>query len=82
MICGHIHTPADKKIGDFRYLNSGDWVESLSAIVEHFDGTMELIYFQDFVIDYPMKEDGLDEEAGEDALDLTCIGVLAELRQA
>ena len=59
-------------------MNSGDWVESLSAIVEHFDGTMELVYFHNFVIDYPMKEDELDEEADEDALDLTCIGVLAE----
>lgn len=78
VICGHIHTPADKKIGDFRYLNSGDWVESLSAIVEHFDGTMELVYFHDFIVDYPMKSDALDEEADEDALDLTRIGVMAE----
>ena len=81
VICGHIHTPADKKIGDFRYLNSGDWVESLSAIVEHFDGTMELVYFHDFVIDYPIKQDALSEEADEDDLDLKRIGVLASWRK-
>jgi len=46
IICGHIHTPADKKIGEFRYLNSGDWVESNTAIVEHFEGDLEVVdYF-------------------------------------
>ncbi|MEM9026021.1 MAG: UDP-2,3-diacylglucosamine diphosphatase, partial [Verrucomicrobiota bacterium] len=28
IICGHIHTPANKQVGDVHYLNSGDWVES------------------------------------------------------
>jgi UDP-2,3-diacylglucosamine pyrophosphatase LpxH len=32
VICGHIHQPADRMIGDKRYLNSGDWVENMSAI--------------------------------------------------
>ncbi len=45
VICGHIHMPADKKIGNIHYLNSGDWIESLTAIVEHQDGTFELIGF-------------------------------------
>jgi UDP-2,3-diacylglucosamine pyrophosphatase LpxH/glycosyltransferase involved in cell wall biosynthesis len=49
IICGHIHTPADKQVGDVHYLNSGDWVESLSAIIEHHDGRMELVYYQDFM---------------------------------
>ena len=35
-------------IGDIHYLNSGDWVESLTAIVEHFDGHFELIDFKQF----------------------------------
>lgn len=55
VICGHIHTPADKQIGKLHYLNSGDWVESLSAIVEDHDGRFELIHFKDFVENYPMK---------------------------
>lgn len=50
IICGHIHTPEDKKVGEIHYLNSGDWVESLTAIVEHQDGRMELIYYKDFLI--------------------------------
>ncbi|MFR9580559.1 MAG: UDP-2,3-diacylglucosamine diphosphatase [Rikenellaceae bacterium] len=38
VICGHIHHPDIKQYGDVRYLNSGDWVESLSALTEDFDG--------------------------------------------
>jgi len=49
IICGHIHTPEDRQIGDVHYLNSGDWVESLSAIVEHLDGRFELIRYEDFL---------------------------------
>jgi UDP-2,3-diacylglucosamine pyrophosphatase LpxH/glycosyltransferase involved in cell wall biosynthesis len=48
IICGHIHTPEDKQVGDIHYLNSGDWVESLTAIIEHHDGRMELVKYADF----------------------------------
>jgi UDP-2,3-diacylglucosamine pyrophosphatase LpxH len=48
IICGHIHTPADKMIDGIHYLNSGDWVESLTAIGETYDGRFELIEFEDF----------------------------------
>lgn len=48
IICGHIHTPADKMIGDIHYLNSGDWVESMTAIVEHLDRSFEVINYHDF----------------------------------
>ncbi len=48
VICGHIHTPADKMIGGIHYLNSGDWVESLTAIVEHHDGRFELVTYKEF----------------------------------
>ena len=47
VICGHIHTPAlrDVKDGD-SYFNCGDWVESLTAIVEHSDtGRFELVHY-------------------------------------
>jgi len=49
IICGHIHTPADKQVGAVHYLNSGDWVESLTAIIEHHDGRMELVRHQEFI---------------------------------
>jgi UDP-2,3-diacylglucosamine pyrophosphatase LpxH len=48
VICGHIHTPANKWIDGVHYLNSGDWVETLSAIVEHHDGRFELVHYADF----------------------------------
>ncbi len=43
VLCGHIHTAAIRKIDGTEYLNTGDWVESCTALVEHFDGTIELL---------------------------------------
>lgn len=43
VVCGHIHSPMIRKIGDVDYYNCGDWVESCSALVENFDGSMELL---------------------------------------
>ncbi len=48
IICGHIHTPDDKWIDDIHYLNSGDWVESLTALVEYDDGTYAILEYKDF----------------------------------
>jgi len=43
VICGHIHTPAIKRIDGVTYINCGDWVDSCTAIVEHYDGRMRLV---------------------------------------
>ena len=43
VVCGHIHHAEIKTIEGIRYLNTGDWVESCSALVEHFDGRFEII---------------------------------------
>jgi UDP-2,3-diacylglucosamine pyrophosphatase LpxH len=43
VLCGHIHTPAVRQMGDITYYNCGDFVESCSAIVEHEDGRLELL---------------------------------------
>ncbi|HEV7405072.1 MAG TPA: UDP-2,3-diacylglucosamine diphosphatase [Chthoniobacteraceae bacterium] len=43
VLCGHIHSPAIRDIGGVTYYNCGDWVESCSALVEDFDGKIELI---------------------------------------
>ena len=43
VVCGHIHSPIIRTIGSIEYLNSGDWVESNSALVEDFTGRIELI---------------------------------------
>lgn len=45
IICGHVHTPEDKVINGIRYLNSGDWVETKSALVETHKGNWKIIYF-------------------------------------
>ena len=43
IICGHIHHAENRMMNEIRYLNTGDWVESCTAIVEHMDGTLELV---------------------------------------
>jgi UDP-2,3-diacylglucosamine pyrophosphatase LpxH len=62
IMCGHIHTAADKMMGDIHYLNSGDWVESLTAIVEHHDGRFELITWDHFKEMYPLPNEDNDAD--------------------
>ncbi|GGB76676.1 UDP-2,3-diacylglucosamine diphosphatase [Dyadobacter sediminis] len=45
VICGHIHHPAIREIDGIQYMNSGDWVETLSALVEDSDGNWSLLYY-------------------------------------
>lgn len=42
VVCGHLHTPAIIERDGMFYCNTGDWMENCTAIVEHFDGTLEL----------------------------------------
>ncbi len=43
LICGHIHHANSRMIEGIHYLNSGDWVESCTAVAERHDGTLEII---------------------------------------
>ncbi|MBV9509948.1 MAG: UDP-2,3-diacylglucosamine diphosphatase [Caulobacteraceae bacterium] len=43
VICGHIHKAEMREMGGVAYINDGDWVESCTALVEHFDGRMEIL---------------------------------------
>ncbi|HYW03669.1 MAG TPA: UDP-2,3-diacylglucosamine diphosphatase [Gammaproteobacteria bacterium] len=43
VICGHIHCPEHRMIGDVEYCNDGDWVESCTALVEHAGGRLEIL---------------------------------------
>lgn len=52
IICGHIHQPANSIIDGIHYLNSGDWVESMSALLEHEDGTWE-VYMHNHSVELP-----------------------------
>jgi Uncharacterized protein conserved in bacteria len=70
VMCGHIHTAADRMMGDVHYLNSGDWVESLTAIVEHFDGRFELIDFERFRREHPFETDDIGGDEPSDVSDM------------
>jgi UDP-2,3-diacylglucosamine pyrophosphatase LpxH len=61
VLCGHIHHAAIRKMGALDYYNSGDWVESCTALVEHADGRIELL--RDLL---DVSGDSGKEEAGED----------------
>ena len=47
VICGHIHVAAMRERDGITYINCGDWVESCTAVVEHADGRMELVRWND-----------------------------------
>ena len=49
VVCGHIHHAEIRAIGDVLYCNSGDWVESLTALVESDDGTLSVLRWQDVI---------------------------------
>jgi len=43
VVCGHIHHAELRDVDGVLYANDGDWVESLTALVEHRDGRLEII---------------------------------------
>jgi UDP-2,3-diacylglucosamine pyrophosphatase LpxH len=43
VICGHIHHAVIEQFDDITYVNTGDWVESCTAVVENFDGSLEIL---------------------------------------
>ncbi|WP_111308659.1 UDP-2,3-diacylglucosamine diphosphatase [Confluentibacter sediminis] len=65
VVCGHIHQPEIKKIenenGSVTYLNSGDWVENLTAL-EYYNNTWHLYHFRDNIL----VEDETDIETEEE----------------
>lgn len=55
VICGHVHHAERRMIQGIDYCNDGDWVESCTALVEHTDGTLEIL---DWTAE--MKKRGVD----------------------
>ncbi len=47
VICGHIHHAMSRQRNGIHYINTGDWVESCTAVVEHHDGTLEVLYWEE-----------------------------------
>jgi len=46
VVCGHIHKAQIKTIDGIVYCNDGDWVESLSALVETYEGELKIVEWQ------------------------------------
>jgi UDP-2,3-diacylglucosamine pyrophosphatase LpxH len=65
VVCGHIHEPITKTYynpkGSVEYLNSGDWIENLTAL-EYQDKSWKLVYYRDLII----SEDQIPETDSED----------------
>jgi UDP-2,3-diacylglucosamine pyrophosphatase LpxH len=47
VVCGHIHKAEVREINGVLYCNDGDWVESLTALAEDFNGELHLIHWRD-----------------------------------
>ena len=50
VVCGHIHKAEMREVDGILYLNDGDWVESMTALVEHHDGRLEILNWYDAYI--------------------------------
>jgi hypothetical protein len=62
VVCGHIHRAEMREIDGVLYCNDGDWVESLTALVEHRDGRLDLVHWQH---DHKKAPDALPQPATE-----------------
>ena len=51
VVCGHIHHPVIRDVGGITYVNTGDFVESCSAVAEHADGRLEILEWKAAVSD-------------------------------
>jgi len=62
VICGHIHHADIKDIDGITYCNDGDWVESCTALVEHYDGRTEILTWTDMRHLSPLEAYGKAKE--------------------
>ena len=47
VVCGHIHKAEMRDIEGVLYCNDGDWVESLTALVEYMDGRLQILHWKE-----------------------------------
>jgi UDP-2,3-diacylglucosamine pyrophosphatase LpxH len=47
VVCGHIHKAEIRRIGGILYCNDGDWVESLTALVESEQGELSILHWKE-----------------------------------
>ena len=48
VVCGHIHKAELRIIDHITYANDGDWVESMTALIENHDGSLQIIDWNEF----------------------------------
>ncbi|MGF1677922.1 MAG: UDP-2,3-diacylglucosamine diphosphatase [Candidatus Methylacidiphilales bacterium] len=72
VLCGHIHHASMHRIDGINYYNTGDWVESCTAIVEELDGSLKLLTDLNITLHRP-DEVGTKQRKPE--LVLTAVGV-------
>jgi len=70
IICGHIHKPDIRQVNDILYMNSGDWVESMTALVEDHSNNWDLLFF--------LRENSIQiiEEDSDELVDNEAFGVV------
>ena len=51
VLCGHIHQACIRRMRNIEYINTGDWVESCTAVLEHLDGRLELVHWTSHEVD-------------------------------
>ena len=56
IICGHIHQVADKMINGIHYLNSGDWVKSLTCLTEDYEGNWKIIHYTEWLKEFEAQQ--------------------------
>jgi UDP-2,3-diacylglucosamine pyrophosphatase LpxH len=61
VICGHIHHAAIRQLGDVLYINTGDWVESCTAVGETEEGIFEIIRWSPHARVAPSLETPVEE---------------------
>ncbi|MGA7264162.1 MAG: hypothetical protein WBX30_25195, partial [Stellaceae bacterium] len=61
IVCGHIHHAEIREMNGVLYCNDGDWVESCTALVEHFDGRLELVHWIEDWMHDPLRRRVDDE---------------------
>lgn len=66
VICGHIHHAALRTLRSITYANCGDWVESCSALVEHFDGRLEILHWRDWSANLAPERSEGENAPGDD----------------
>jgi UDP-2,3-diacylglucosamine pyrophosphatase LpxH len=62
VVCGHIHKAEIRMIDNLLYCNDGDWVESLTALVETHEGKLKIVHWPRILDDKPVIEEVMVEQ--------------------